>query len=144
MAHVPISSKNSRVRINGVTVACKQWTVNVEADELETTNFESGGFHENITGIRKLSFSIELDYNASINLHEAGGGTVLAGSIINSILLYVNAPAAVAAGPRWDISYAFIKSVSPRADVKSTYGVTIQGNATGSFGYPSGAADATT
>lgn len=142
MAHVPISAKNSRVVIGGIAVASKQWTVNVEADELETTNFESGGFHENIAGIRKLTFSIELDYNASLNLHEAGGGTVLAGSIISSIKLYINAPAA-AQGPFWLLSYAFIKSVSPRADVKSTYSVTIQGNATGTFTYPTGAADAT-
>lgn len=139
MAFTPFAAKNAKIRIGAATVlTAKLWTVEVSADDLETTNFEGGGLHENIAGIRKLTFSIELDDDGAQNTFDL---TVTAGTVMAStIKLYLNG----VGGPFWLVSYPFIKSVGHRADVKSTMGLTIQGNGTGSFTYPIGAAGSTT
>lgn len=41
-----ISTKKCKVQIDGVTLLANKWTVEIHADEIDVTTFESGGFAE--------------------------------------------------------------------------------------------------
>ncbi len=139
MAFNAYSAKNSAVRLGSSTLTAKKWTVTEKSDRLDSTNFESGGYAENVNGIRELTFSIELDDNGALSYTDLG---IYAGVIFSSstpLKLYLNG----VNGPYWSIPNPFIESIGHNADVKSTLGLTIQGNATGTYSRPTGTAGTT-
>ena len=135
------SAKNARVTFNAVAFTAIKWTATIEGDELETTNFESGGLHEAIIGIRKCTFSISAnDDNGTTTLDRIVPGLYTSAGVIK---LYLNAPAA-GVGPYIQINTPLIKSVQYDADVKNPMAVQIQGVGSGTYVHATGAAGATT
>jgi len=58
------SGDSGTVTIPGIsTLACKQWTANHEIELVDVSNKTSGGFHESITGLQKLTGSADCVYN---------------------------------------------------------------------------------
>lgn len=132
MAYIAYSAKNAKVRIGATVVVAKQWDVEPQVDELDVTNFESGGFHEVIGGIKKITVNIQLDDNGLENIYDV----IQAGSTATNVKLYLNDTA----GPFWNIPYLFINRMPQRADVKAAMSDTIQGTGTATWSYPTGAA----
>lgn len=129
------SAKNAKVRLGaGATVlTAKSWTVTSEADELDTTNFESGGYTEVIGGIKKLTVQIEIDWDSAANPFDSPR-SIIPGSTISTVKLYVNDTT----GPYWSIPTLFIRSVSNPAEVRQTVRVSINGTGSGSYTLPTG------
>jgi hypothetical protein len=132
MAFIAYSAKNAKVRIGATVVVAKQWDVEPQVDELDVTNFEGGGYHEVIGGIKKLTVNIQLDDNGLENIYDV----IKPGDDAALVKLYLNDTA----GPFWYIPYLFISRMPQRADVKAAMSDTIQGTGNGSWSYPTGAA----
>ena len=61
------SGKGGRVQWNGTNLVLKKWSVTEYGDDLDTTNFESGGVEEGKTGVTRVEFSFEGDWDAARN-----------------------------------------------------------------------------
>lgn len=141
MAFTAYSAKNAKVRYGGTTITANSWSVEPSAARLKTTNFESGGFETGITGIRNITFTIELDDDAAQSLFDV---PVTAGLIATSnLLLYVNSPSGLT-GPFWSIAGAHFTSLPMKAQVEDTMKVTITGSGNGQWTYPTGTHSGTT
>lgn len=59
MAGTPIAGFNSRVQIGGVNFNVDKWSVTPQIGDIPSTNFESGGYEEGITGnsVAEIEFS---------------------------------------------------------------------------------------
>ena len=138
MAFTAYSAKNAKVRYGGTTITANSWTVEPTAARLKTTNFESGGFETGITGIRNITFTIEIDDDAAQNLFDT---PITAGLIAtSSLLLYEN----TTSGPFWSIAGAHFTSLPMKANVEDTMKVTITGSGNGQWTYPTGTHAGTT
>lgn len=140
MAFTPFSAKNAKIRCGAgaATLTAKSWTVTVEADELDVTNFESAGLTYVIGGVKKMTVQIEIDWDGQSNPFE-GSLSFVAGTTLTTIKLYVNDTS----GPYWSIPSLFIRSVSNPMEVRQSARVTINGTATAAgatFVYPTGTA----
>jgi len=129
------SAKNAKVRIGaGATVlTAKSWTVTSEADELDVTNFEGGGYTEVIGGIKKITVQIELDLDGAANPFDSPR-SITPGSTIVTVKLYLNDTT----GPYWSIPTLYIRSCSNPMEVRQSARLSISGTGTGSFVHPTG------
>lgn len=135
------SSKNSKVRIGGITLTANSWSVEPTAARLKTTNFESGGFETGITGIRNIKFTIELDDDAAQNTFDI---PIQVGTISTSpLLLYENAGSPVS-GPFWSITNPHFETMPMKAGVEDTMKNTYSGSGNGQWIYPTGTHAGTT
>src|SRR5262249_8497189 len=69
-----IAGKSGTLSYNSTTYTAENVNVNFETGSVDVTNLASGGFHENITDIKKLSISgtLTLDANALSSLPTDG------------------------------------------------------------------------
>lgn len=65
MAAVFRAGKTGEAIVNGTTVAMESWTTNYQGNSIETTNFESNGCYQGVTGIRKLVWHITGQWDAT-------------------------------------------------------------------------------
>lgn len=135
MAHTPISGKNAKMRIGSYVLAGKRWTGTYELDELDVTNFESGGYHECIGGVRKVTVQMDGDFNAAENMFDSPP-LITDGDTISLVRLYLNGTD----GPYWSIPTLLVRSVSNSAEVRGTVTFSISGTGSGVFVLPTGAA----
>ncbi len=61
------AAKNSRVIYTAVTLRRASWKATAKADDLDTTNFESGGHEQGTIGVDSIEWSLGGDWDASIN-----------------------------------------------------------------------------
>lgn len=136
-AFTPRSAKNAKVRINAMVFVAKKWTVTPKVDKIDTTNFESGGYAASTPGITSCEFTIEADYDAANNPYDLPMNVQPAESASdNLILLYLNDTS----GPYWQISLANFWEAPMSADVKGALGISLKGEGSGVYLYPSGPA----
>lgn len=134
------SAKNAKVRsgAGGATVTAKKWTVDDDADELEVSNFEGGGFADVITGLQRATITVEVDLDgqaASTNPWDVTGVQWISGRDINNLVLYLND----VGGPSWVFPQVrCIKGNNP-SDVKQQGMVTFTFKSRGFYTRPSGA-----
>jgi len=62
----PVSGKNGRVTCDGTTLYLTEWTVREHTDQLDTTNFESLGFGEQVPGILQATITLSGYYDVGI------------------------------------------------------------------------------
>lgn len=139
----PRSAKNAKVRIDTFAFTSKKWTVTPKADKIDTTHFESGGYAASISGIVSIEFSIEADYDAANNPYDLPVGlqpgideTGSEPSPTHLVKLYLND----LTGPYWQITAANVWEAPMTADVKGALGISLKGEGTGTFIFPSGPA----
>lgn len=61
------SGKNSRITVTGDTLYKAEWGLNYRGDPLDTRNFESSGWDEELIGFRGVEWSLRGLWNAAIN-----------------------------------------------------------------------------
>jgi hypothetical protein len=138
LAFVAYAAKNAKVRIGAFTITANAWNVDPTAARLKTTNFESAGFEEGITGIRNIKFTIELDDNAAQNTFDI---PIKAGTIgTSAILLYENDTTS----PFWSITSPHYETLPMKAGVEDSMKLTISGSGNGQWLYPTGVHSGTT
>ena len=126
------SAKNAKVRIGANTLTAKQWTVTPEADELDTTNFEGAGFYEWITGIKKITITIDFDIDAAQNNYSVLGLT--AGATVSTLKLYWQNDS----GPYWDVPTSRVKTAPNPMNVKEAGKCSVTLIGSGTFTAPTG------
>lgn len=134
-----------RVGSTPITIVSKKWVVTIKTDKLDTSNFEGGGYTENIPGLYSLDFTIDLDDNRAVNHFNTGAQGELAVGLhsagaTGNLKLYLNSTS----GPYWSLPDFLIESVVMSADVRTPMGITITGCNHGPWAYPTGTAGATT
>lgn len=142
--YATFSAKNAAVRIVTasltVVITAKKWTVNMKTDKLDTTNFEGGGYSENIPGIYSADFTIEVDENTTNYL--TGVSDVVPGlhTYTTGLKLFMNGTSS----PFWNFPSYLIESFAHNSDVRTTMGATITGCNHGQFYTPVGTIVVTT
>lgn len=58
------AGKDGSVTVGAATWKLSEWTLDIETDILDTTNFESGGKRENIEGLTKATITGKGPYDA--------------------------------------------------------------------------------
>lgn len=140
MAFVAYSARNAKVRYGAFTLTAHGWTVEPKAARIKTTNFESNGYEEGITGIRSVTWTIELDDNGLQNTFDI---PITVGMIFTSTLsFYLNALTGTT-GPFWSISGAHIESITQKAAVEDAMKLTISGSGNAAWVYPTSSAGTT-
>lgn len=135
MASSVISCKNSRVQLNGAnTYYATKWTVDIKADEIDVTNFESGGFTEYITAYVDSNISVDSIWNAAVNDFTAAG-QINTGRVITNLKLFLST---AAGAPCFTFPSAIIISVTPDASVRDAMRYSFTARNQGSFSYPGG------
>lgn len=59
MAAVFRSGKTGEASVSGTPLSLESWTTNYQGNVIETTNFESNGCYQGVTGIRKLAWTLK-------------------------------------------------------------------------------------
>jgi hypothetical protein len=131
----PVSAKNAKIRsgAGATTITAKKWTVRMEADELDTSNFEGAGFKDRITGLIGCDVTVELDLDAAVNYFEATPGWV-PGTTVATLKLYLNDTS----GSFWDFPSVRFISCDVSADVKGLLTASYSFKTKGTFTDPTG------
>jgi hypothetical protein len=116
------SAKNARVQINGANLFAMRWTITVKTDDLDVTNFETGGFGTYFGGIIDADItcdavwdSVQDPFNNPPAIQPAvilGNGQVGAGATVKFFLDFVNL------GVFWSFAGILITSVTQDTDVR--------------------------
>jgi hypothetical protein len=131
MAFTPFASTAAAVRLNGVTLTAKQWTVEESVDELDTSNFEGGGYSDRIAGLKTARVTIEIDLDGQANPWDLNA---YSGSTLTNVFLYLN----TTAGPKWQFPSFLVLAGTNPSDVKSNGKLTIRGANKGTYTKPTG------
>src|SRR5689334_2659878 len=93
----PRSAKNAGVRINSNVYTARKWVVTPKVDELDVSNFETGGYGDEIGGLLYAEFTVDADMDGNQNAYDSPI-SVQPGTVLSNVFLYLNGPAS---GPHW-------------------------------------------
>jgi hypothetical protein len=68
------AGKNSRVAGNGINILAEEWNNDFKADEIDTTNFESLGIYQGLTGVNECDWDFKGKWNAQVNIFDIPPG----------------------------------------------------------------------
>lgn len=129
------SGRNARVTIGGAAFKCKKWVIETRIDELDITNFESGGYGEFTGGVTDADITLELDLDigastTSLNAAIPGG--------FYALLCYTNSAAAPTGpnGLKWSFPTALCTGGGSTAGVRETISATVKFKSSGTFTLP--------
>jgi hypothetical protein len=140
----PISTRNARVTVtNQVTsqsanILATRWVVEVKADEIDTTTFESGGYAEFLPSYVQADISVDGFYESggSPFAYDAGVDLCCAGSYV-ALDLYSHRTGA-AGTDGFFFPAAYILTASGATAVRDAARVSFTAKNVGSFTYPGG------
>ncbi len=131
----PRSAKNAKVRFNSIVFNSKKWTVTPKTDKLDTSNSESAGYGDWISGFVYCEFTVEGDADAVLNPYDTAPSPGLqAGAALTNVKLYLNDTT----GPYWSFPAAGVLEAPMTGDVKQTLGISVHCEGRGIFVYPTG------
>lgn len=130
------SGKNSRVVVGGTTLNQSRFDVTLNGDDLDTTNFESGGYGEGILGIQECDASFGGDWDAGDNPIDANGDPpgLYPRDDLADLQLYQN----VTDATYWDFGYFRIRSARNGSEVRGKVSFECSGKSQGIFVLPTG------
>lgn len=129
------SGKNSRIVINGSTLAMARWNVQMRGDDLPTENFESGGLNEGILGFIGMEYSIAGDWDANLlPFDTASPPGLYPRDDMGPMSIYEN----VADGTSYDFLYARVRSATNGAEAKGKVSFDASGMSNGDVTLPGG------
>ena len=65
MAALFRAGKTGEATVNGQSIAMESWTTHYSGENIPTTNFESNGCYQGVTGIRKLAWTLAGQWDAN-------------------------------------------------------------------------------
>jgi hypothetical protein len=118
---------------NGTELYITGWSVDNEAEEHDTTNTGGSGYGDLITGTKRLTATVDLNWDASINPMD-NPPNLVAGATITTTKLYLDGKSS----PYWLLPSAKVTRVNATSRVGSvtTFSVTIRSK--GTFTPPTG------
>ena len=150
MAFTPLSAKNAKVFIGNIALVAKKWSVNPIVDELDTTNFEGGGYGDRIGGITDAEYTVELDFNSDLNAITTqytnsfkNPPNIVANATLTDVRLYLgNTGNVVGPSPTtlgtwcWHFPSSLVLSVPTMAEVRGLVTLTFTAKSKGIYNYP--------
>jgi hypothetical protein len=133
MAYKPRSAKGSRISIGGTALQKSGWEVTDQADDLDTTTFESGGVYQNTVGIEKADWSLRGLWDAGANAYDNPPGLYPRDNL-STLNFYEN----VSDNIFWSFPTATVLSSRNGAEVRQLVTFESAGTNNGSFSRPSG------
>jgi hypothetical protein len=135
------SAKNARVQINGSNLFAMRWTITAKTDDLDVTNFESGGFGIYFGGIMDADITFDAVWDSVQDpfanpptIQPAailGNGQTGAGATVKFFLDWINL------GVFWSFSGILVTSVTQDTDVRGFIKFSVAAkNATGAYTMP--------
>ncbi len=137
-----ISTRNARVRVTELTtntvanILATHWTVEVRSDEIDVTNFETGGFAQFLPSYVEAHISVDGFYETGgtpFTNGIAGAGLILSGNYV-SIFCYMNRQNVLNNAFRFDA--AWIMTASGSSAVRDAARVSFTAKNFGQFFYP--------
>jgi hypothetical protein len=125
------SAKNARVKINGTFYKAMKWAVKVKVDEVDISNFETGGYADYTSGLLEAEISVEGFYDSGNPPYP----NLTPGSILSNVLLYVdfvNIP-----GSFWSFPSVLVFDTDNDAEARGTVKFSFRGKNKGTFSFPS-------
>lgn len=113
-----VSGKEGSVAVGGVDYAFGKWSLDIDGDLPDVTNFTSGGCDENVAGIDGATVSLEGPFKP--------GFMPLARGTVYVFTLRVSATATFSISAR-------VKTISPSTDVKDAARIKVTAKSTGVF-----------
>lgn len=110
-----------------------RWDVTFRGDNLDTVNFQSGGYDEGIIGIAGCEWSSGGDWDAGRNAYDAPPGFYPRDDLA-ALLLYAN----VTDNVGWNFPYARVLSSTNGAEVRGKVSFQASGMSQGTFTRPTG------
>lgn len=118
------------VTAGAITLKVARWTVQPEAELLETTHTGSAGFREYLASLKQLTGEVEFLFDAAANPH-ASPPNINPGEAV-ALKLYLRDPA----GPFYDIPVAFIRAPRITSRVGAVVTVVFAFQSSGAFTLP--------
>lgn len=94
-----VTSRNSHVSVDGTLLLATKWTVEIRADEIDITNFESGGFTEQETGYIDATITFDAFWECNLNIFEEDPPQIIPGTKHNVKCYIRGTPARAVAVP---------------------------------------------
>lgn len=124
------SGKLGFLQVNGASYPMEDWSLDIEIEEVEVTNFQSGGFKSLLNGIAGGTFSATGPYNGSqpFPFTAAGAVTQTGGSTSNGF----TAQMTFGLAPGLSVQHwVIITAASVKQNVKEKATLEISGSLTG-------------
>lgn len=127
------SGKTGRTTVNAQTIKNNEWDVTYRGADLDTTNFESNGYEEGLTGLIGADWTIKGDWDAGVNPYDNPPGLYPRDDGVNMVLYPKVADNKPFTFPLWRCDST---RVGVRTDGKVTFDAS--GKSQGSFSIPTG------
>lgn len=124
------SGKQGFLTVGGVSYPMEEWSLDIEIEEVEVTNFQSGGFKSLLNGIAGGTFSATGPYNGTQPFPFTAAGAVAqnGGSSSNGI----TATFTFGIAPGLSVThFVIITAASVKQNVKEKATIEISGSLTG-------------
>ena len=127
------AGKNSRIQIGVSNLRYAEWEVNDQGDDIDGTNFESGGFTEGLVGSNEATWTLRGQWDANLNPYENPPGLVPRPDL-GGLKFYENVTDAM----MWDFELARVLSSRNGAVVRQSVTFEASGKNQGSYTRPNG------
>jgi hypothetical protein len=127
------TGKLGKVTVNATDINVQGWSVDPTVDEHDVTSTRTGGYGGVIAGIKRLKFTVTLNWDAAANPLD-NPPNLGAGSVVSTIKLYLNDTTS----PFWSIPSAVVTGTPMEVKVNDDVKITINCTADGTFSKPTG------
>lgn len=125
------AAKGSRVSVGGTPLTKSEWDVTYRGDDLDTTNFESGGVEQGLIGVLGADWNAGGDWDAARPAFGVIPGMYPREDLAN-LQLYTN----VSDGHAWAFPLARVISARNGAQVRQKVTLSGSGKGQGNFSLP--------
>jgi len=125
------AGKNSRIIVAGATLNLNEYSADERADDLDLTNFESGGVEEGTDGIHVVEFSVKGSWDGGRNPYGDPPG-IYPRDNLAGVFLYIN----VADNVKWSLPKVRILSARNSSAVRQLVNFEASGKSNGPYTRP--------
>lgn len=115
--------KNSKVTVNAATICVTNWSVSATVDSVESTSTCSGGFKEQITGLKSCTWDFTCNFDPLYNESAGVLSTIEEGDTVSLEFFTEN----IDTVPVFDAPTARVDSISISADVNGLITIAYSG-----------------
>lgn len=127
-----ISARKARVTIGGTNLLATKWTVEIKSDEIDVTNFESGGFADYMTTYVDAMVTVDAFYDPANNPH-GDPPNILTGNILEDVELWTKT---TIVAENFSFPLLLVLSCTVDAAVRDAVRISFTGRNKGPFVYP--------
>ena len=128
-----LHGKNSKLTLNSETICVVSWNVSTTTDSVESTSTCSGGFKEQIVGLKSCTWDFTCNFDPQYNEGATALAQVEEGDTVSLEFFAENTDVT----PLFDCPYARVESISVAADVNGLITISYSGVNGGEFSWQS-------